>query len=126
MNGMYWQARRDVLKAVLVGALTLCPLSGDCFASAPSNEVRTELVQFGDLDLSRPAGVQALYRRIQQAARDVCGPEGAAGHLGDSRECRSSAIARAVAEVDAPLLTERHRALTHPANLQEREARLEP
>ena len=125
MNGMYWHARRDALKAVLAGALTLCPLSWDCLASAPSNDVRTELVQFGDLDLTRAAGVQALYRRIQQAARVVCEPESAAGHLGGNRECRSSAIARAVAEVDAPLLTERYRAMTHPANLQEREAHLE-
>ena len=123
MNGMYWHVRRDALKAVLVGALTLCPLSWDCLASAPSNDVRTELVRFGDLDLSRPAGVQALYRRIQEAARDVCEPEGDA--LGGNRECRSSAIARAVAQVGAPLLTERHRAMTHTANLQGREAHLE-
>jgi UrcA family protein len=151
MNAMYWQARGDAstpvrggvsrrgdfapilalgrkqavnhLKALLIVALTsLCLFPWDCLAAAPSHDLRTELVRFADLDLTRPTGVLVLYR---QAARDVCEPDGAAGRLAGDRECRSSAIARAVAEVGAPLLTEHHRALTHPANLQVDEAHLE-
>ena len=113
------------LKAVLVGALTLYPLSWDCLAVAPSNDLRTETVRFADLDLTRAAGAQELYRRIQQAARDVCQPDGsAAGYQSGYLECRSSAIAHAVTDVGAPLLTEHHLALTHSANPQERQEHL--
>ncbi len=111
------------LKAVLVGALTLYPPSWDCLAVAPSNDVRTETVRFADLDLTRAAGALALYRRIQQAARDVCRPDGsAAWYQSGYLECRSSAIAHAVTDIGAPLLTEHHLALTH--NPQERQAHL--
>ena len=112
------------LKAVLVGALTLYALSWDCIAAAPSNGVPTEIVRFADLNLARPAGADALYRRIQQAAREVCEPNGPAGHPSGYQECFSNAIARAVADVGAPLLTEHHRALSHPADRQERQAQL--
>ena len=112
------------LKAVLVGALTLCTLPWDCLAVAPSHDVRTETVRFADLDLTHPAGAQELYRRIKEAARNVCQPNDSVVYPSGYQECRSSAIARAVTDVGAPLLTERHRALTQSANLQERQARL--
>jgi UrcA family protein len=111
------------LKAVLVGALTFYLLSSDCLAAAPWNDVRTQTVRFADLDLTRPAGAHELYRRIQQAAREVCEPNGAAGYLAGYQKCLSSAIARALADVGAPL-TEHHRAPTHATNLQERQAHL--
>ena len=97
------------LKAVLVGALTLYPLSSGCLAAAPSNDVRTEVVGFADLDLTRPAGAQELHRRIEHAARDVCEPLGA-DHYGlyASMTCRKSAVAHAIRDVGAPLLTEHH------------------
>ena len=112
------------LKAVLAGALTLYALSWDCIAAARSNDVRTETVRFADLNLARPAGADELYRRIQQAARDVCEPNGSAGYPSGYQKCRSNAIARAVADVGAPLLTEHHRALSHPVDRQERQAQL--
>ena len=101
------------LKAVLVGTLTtLYPLSWDCLAAAPSNDVRTEVVGFADLDLTRPAGAHELYRRIEHAARDVCEPLGADPYgLAAYMTCRKSAIARALRDIGAPLLTEHHRAL---------------
>jgi len=100
------------LKAVLVGALTLCPLSWDCLAAAPPNNLPAEVVRFADLDLTRPAGAQELYRRIEHAARDVCEPLGADHHgLSAYMTCRKSAIARAIRDVGAPLLTEHDRAL---------------
>ena len=57
------------LKAVIIGALTLYPMSWDSLAAATSKDLRTEVVRFADLDLTRPAGAQELYRRLQQAAR---------------------------------------------------------
>jgi UrcA family protein len=105
------------LKAVLVGALTLYPLSWDCLAVAPSNDVRTQTVRFADLDLTHPAGAQELYRRIKQAARNVCQPNDSVLYPSGYQECRSSAIERAVTDVGAPLVTEHHRAMAHSANL---------
>jgi UrcA family protein len=97
------------LNAVLVGALTFYPLSWDCLAAAPSNDPRTEVVGFADLDLTRPAGAQELYRRIEHAARDVCEPLGADPYsLYAAATCRKSSIARAIRDVGAPLLTEHH------------------
>ena len=92
------------LNTILVGALTLYPLS--CLAAAPSNNLRTEVVRFADLDLTRPAGTQELYRRIEHAARNVCERPGADPYaLYAYMTCRKSAIARATSDV-APLLTE--------------------
>ena len=102
-----------LLKAVFVGALIFCPLSWDCIAATPSKDVRTEVVRFADLDLTRAAGAQELYRRIEQAARDACEPRGAYYYgLHVDTTCRKSAIARAVSHVDAPLLTEHQQTLT--------------
>jgi len=111
-------------KAALVGALTLYSLSWDCLAAVPSNDVRRETVRFADLDLTRQPGAHELYSRIQHAAEDVCEPKAAAGYSAVYHECLSSAIARAVADVGAPLLTEHHRALTQPADRQKRQAQL--
>jgi UrcA family protein len=115
------------LKAVLVGALTLYALSWDCLAAAPSNDVRIKVVRFADLDLTRPAGAQELYRRIQQAARDVCEPsrlDGSANmFMSGYRPCLSTAVAHAVVEVGAPLLTEHHQSRSHPAIPQPQPAR---
>jgi len=105
------------LKSVLVGALTLYPLSWNCLAVAPSNELPRETVRFADLDLTHPAGAQELYRRIKEAARNVCQPNDSVVYPSGYQECRSSAIERAVTDVGAPLLTEHHRAMTHSANL---------
>jgi UrcA family protein len=93
------------LKAVLIGALILCPLSSG-LAAAASNDARTKVVRFADLDLTHPAGAQELYRRIRRAAREVCEPDGTTGYLESYGECLRGAIAHAVLEVDAPLLTE--------------------
>ena len=101
-----------LLKAVFVGALIFCPLSWDCIAATPSKDVRTEVVRFADLDLTRPAGAQELYRRIEQAARDVCEARGADYYgLSADTTCRRSAIAHAIRHVGAPLLTEHYQAL---------------
>ena len=111
------------LEAVLVSALTLYSLSWDCLAAAPSNDVRTETVRFADLDLARPAGAHELYRRIQQAARDVCEPYRLGDITRNYRLCLSSTITRAVTEVGAPLLTAHHQSQSHPAILQPLPAR---
>jgi UrcA family protein len=67
----------------------------------------SRVVKFGDLDLNRGAGVEALYLRIKSAAREVCEPEDAAimKLMRVRFDCRQDAIARAIDEVNSPALT---------------------
>ena len=95
----------------LIGVLALYTIPPSALAgTAPDDGVRQETVRFGDLDLTRPAGAQELYRRITHAARDVCetfSPGGSAVGI-SNRVCIDRAIAQAVADIDSPLLTERY------------------
>jgi UrcA family protein len=100
------------LATSLIGALTLCAVAPAAFAAAPPDDVRRQVVSYADLDLTRPAGVQELYQRIQYAARDVCDTY---DRLRPDRRCIEQAIARAIAEVGAPLLTTRHLATNRSA-----------
>ena len=66
-------------------------------------------VNYKELDLSKSAGAEALYRRIKRAASTVCaesfrtmGPLRSAGH---EKECIEKAIDNAVSDVNEPLLT---------------------
>jgi UrcA family protein len=67
-------------------------------------------VDYSDIDLSRAAGANALYERLQTAAREVCRPldsEQLALHK-HYVNCRTRAVADAVARIDNPLLTALH------------------
>jgi UrcA family protein len=58
-------------------------------------------VRYGDLDLSSPRGVEAMLRRIRQAAARVCGPE-PADRLSFQRQydaCVSQTVARALQDL---------------------------
>jgi UrcA family protein len=74
-------------------------------ATPPSEHVR-----YADLDLNRPAGIETLYRRLSQAARNVCesynlsrAPE----MQWQRRRCVALAMANAVKDVGNPALTAR-------------------
>jgi UrcA family protein len=93
------------LFAVLMGSLSAVSAAGE-----PGNEPAKRVVHFADLDLSGNAGVAVLYARIRHAALEVCEP------VYDNRwhsiiarnRCMTQAIARAVADVNAPMLTSYH------------------
>ncbi len=74
-------------------------------ASAAGEPAQRE-VRFGDLDLSRPGDASTLYTRIRRAARVVCWTPGLLEVTARSRmkRCATEALARAVSDVDAPLL----------------------
>ena len=66
-----------------------------------------QAVKYNDLDINRADGAATLYGRIKSAAHNVCGNT-------DSRDlhdwmayhaCVSDALGRAVAELNAPLVT---------------------
>ena len=99
-------ARAGIAAAV---ALCSCLIANGASAGQPQRVSVT--VSFADLDLSKPAGAQTLYKRIRAAARRVCGPVDA--HIAvrrSSGECLGTAIADAVAQVDRPSLTALHEA----------------
>jgi UrcA family protein len=70
-------------------------------------------VTVGDLDLTKPAGIEILYQRLQYAARQVCGPSGVTGTRLRDRDwdnCVHAAVDNAVRQIDRPALTAYHRA----------------
>ena len=84
-------------------------LSGAVPALAQTADaVPSVTVKYGDLNVGSRAGAQVLLQRIEAAASTAC------GGAPDTRQldrwalfeaCRRSAVARAVAAVDSPMLT---------------------
>lgn len=105
-------------------ALTICIAAtlgfsaADASAGTLSNDtsvtgaMRKEVVRFPDLDLSRIEGVTVLYRRIANAARDVCDPLWTQWRISEYGICVNQGIANAVATVNRPLLTQYHQLRT--------------
>jgi UrcA family protein len=69
-----------------------------------NEEVRSETVKFGDLNVGTPAGVQALYERIHAAARRVCSESDPIQRLG-ANACARKAEASAIEKLSLPQLT---------------------
>jgi UrcA family protein len=102
---------RLLARASVSVAFALCTCLIAHGASAAQTTVKTTAVSFADLDLSKAAGAQTLYKRIKVAARRVCGPAdrytyGASNNA--FRKCFEAAVAHAVAQVDRPSLTALH------------------
>lgn len=64
-------------------------------------------VKVGDLNVHSDAGARSAFKRINNAARDFCGPlQGySAGYPAQVRACRKEMVDKAVAKLDAPLVT---------------------
>jgi UrcA family protein len=74
-------------------------------------EFRSEAVLYRDLNLARPAGVRALYRRIDVAAKSVCSPQPDARDMvmrRDWQQCYDRALDKAVASAEFPALNRYH------------------
>src|SRR4051812_36467232 len=83
---------------MFASALTTLALTTTSFASSPTDGAPSVAVRYDDLNLSSDAGVEALYRRISSAARQVC-PDAYSRDLrfaAASRSCQAIAVARAV------------------------------
>jgi UrcA family protein len=96
MNG----STATILMAVLA-------TTGSHFTVAGPPDAPSTTVRYGDLDLTRREGAEALYRRLQGAAEQLCAPlKSRALYLATPhRACIEQAIAEAVTKVDRPLLT---------------------
>lgn len=103
---------RTVLQRGLVSGLAAIVLglsSVNSFATTVNGE-RSIKVSYSELDLTKPAGAEALYRRIRKAAFIVCGAYDSPMPLNYTAksQCFKSAIDEAVSKVNSPLLTSLH------------------
>lgn len=83
-------------------------------SAAAADAPRQRVVQYSDLNLNHPLGVEKLYKRIAAAARAVCGPATpvAVEFIAANKKCRAEAIAVAVQDVNNSNLTAYHRERT--------------
>ena len=95
-----------LIATALVGLVGACVATQSAFAD--TTDIPTATVKFADLDVSHPAGAALLYSRIQNAAKGVCSPfEGLSAQASARMHaCIDHAVARAVASVDKPVLTQ--------------------
>ena len=76
-------------------------------ANADPQAPQTLTVQFGDLNLNNAQGVDALFKRIKNAAKSVCS-EFEGRTLSKKQlyaECVDTALSTAIARVDRPALS---------------------
>jgi UrcA family protein len=97
----------------------LLAVASQAHAAAPASIAKPDTysmtVHFADLNLDRPAGITALYRRLNWAAERDCGePRLTGSHVISPQwqRCVTQAVDAAVAVLDRPALTAYHRAQT--------------
>ena len=103
---------RDIGK---VGVLAFGLSAGVSFADLSEGETKSVAVSYAELDLSKAAGAEVLYDRLQRAAARVCGVYDRSSSVfytlnsaKNKRACYEDALSRAVAQIDAPLVKEQH------------------
>ena len=84
-----------------------------------ADQVRTETVNFQDLNADTPAGVTALYNRIHGAATRVCSESPSTGQQIREWRCVKSAVAQAIEKANLPALTAYYqmKSGSHPESL---------
>ena len=98
-------AKTTLIVVALLGAATLVEIArADDFRA----DVPAKTVGYQDLNLSTPAGVQVLYKRIQVAAKQVCGevPVRDVRELRAHQACVNHAVTDAVVTINNQLLTQ--------------------
>ena len=80
-------------------------------AAEPDNTVAHKVVSFKDLNLNSAEGIEVLYKRIRNAAHEVCADPGRYD-LSEFklRPCIDDAMSRAIAQVNSPMLTNLYQA----------------
>ena len=105
-------------KKMLTGLAALIVFGLSTSASAvevTSSQLSIHSVQvsFADLNIHSDAGAQALYTRLQNAAKKAClvsnsGATKPVGELRDAKSCYTSALISAVAKIDSAALQAIH------------------
>lgn len=91
-----------VFAALAAAAATAATVSFPAYAAeAP----RSSLVQYGDLNLTSPAGAEALKARVVRAAKRVCDINDTRSlrSRADARNCVTVAVGRAMPQVELAL-----------------------
>lgn len=108
--------KNPVTRSIIVVALATCAstaaLAADFERSSDSeNIVRSLTVDYEDLRLEADAGVNALYTRLEKAAKRVCGRADSRNLAAqrDMRQCRADALHEAVTAIDDARLTRVYR-----------------
>jgi UrcA family protein len=108
-----------IIAKSIVAVSFAAALAADSAAThAAEPAVRSIIVRYAELDLSKRQGIEILYERIRGAAKRVCRPDSGALAIHDRaswRDCYQDAIERAVKQVNVPTLTALHRTKTSSA-----------
>jgi UrcA family protein len=96
---------KKLCSILVLATATLAANAGQARTSV--SEPVSIVVRFGDLDLDHPDGIARLNARVRAAARAVCDRPNSRGLRQQAlgRACAASAVARALAEVNASELT---------------------
>ena len=78
----------------------------ETLVNGQAQSLETFAVSYADLDLSKSEGIEALHRRISNAARKVCGPSDyrQAGSLRISarnKACYDDAVSEGISQIDS-------------------------
>jgi UrcA family protein len=105
--------------AALAGAYATLTWVNSAQAADAADEPRREVVKFADLNLSSDEGAAVLYRRIHNAAVQVCGAVDSRqlGWAPAVRTCVDRAVTEALVAVNNPVVTNRYLAKTYHAAL---------
>jgi len=97
--------RVSTIVALALAGLALGPAQAIADESGRSTLIKR--VTFSDLNLRNEAGARVLYRRIKTAAEDVCAPFNGRQLVQRMNQtaCVTSAMERAVRQVNEPVLT---------------------
>jgi len=91
--------------------MLLCGIAGAAYSGAASaatgnDEVPSVAIHYDRQSLDTDSGARTLYRRIVNAAAEVCPQQSSSSYIiSDAvRRCRQEAVARAVMKIDNPHL----------------------
>ena len=101
-------SRKFQLTLGMIGGCLLAAAMTQTAAAAPTDGERSVVVKYDAASLTTEPGVQALYRRLQAAARSVCPAESNRDLASATvaRQCREAAVDRAVRQIGNPRLAE--------------------
>ncbi|MGH8236347.1 MAG: UrcA family protein [Steroidobacteraceae bacterium] len=98
--------------AIAIAAVLAVSLTGMAQATTTARKVYQQVVSYGDLNLENEADAAILHGRIKSAARNVCGMKQTLIPIelkSPVHACVEDAMARAIADVNAPKLTRQGR-----------------
>jgi UrcA family protein len=98
---------RSHLSGLLLCSLSALSIAPGCLGTVYAADAPSKKVSYADLNLSRPADVQVLYKRLKIAAAGVCDKQPEPLEMSKYahwRRCYEPALHDAVMQIDAPAL----------------------